>query len=274
MPVIHHISPKEAAFQLALCFRIGFGISRNDDQALKFEILSSSNIGDLKRQVDSIRYGQPIQSIQDEVFKNLFLRGHVRSIDYPQYYREKGLLHRAENNYKREIIDAQEAFGNSHWLTLLLKTRLGIIFGNSGRWKEAESLFVQVMELRKQILGQEHPDTLSSIDDLAAAYDALGEWSKSESLQVHVTEMRKRVLGEEHLDTLTSTSNLALSYVRDGGWGRAEELYTQVLEIRSQVFGAEHPDTLDTVTKLAGLYRLQGRWKEVDGKRPKNWRFK
>jgi len=33
-----------------------------------------------------------------------------------------------------------------------------------GRWKEAEELFVQVIKMRKRVLGEEHPDTLTSID--------------------------------------------------------------------------------------------------------------
>lgn len=36
-----------------------------------------------------------------------------------------------------------------------------------GRWKEAEELEVQVMELRKRVLGPEHPDTLTSMSNLA-----------------------------------------------------------------------------------------------------------
>ena len=33
-------------------------------------------------------------------------------------------------------------------------------YSDQGRWSEAEQLEVQVMEMRKKLLGAEHPDTL------------------------------------------------------------------------------------------------------------------
>ena len=40
---------------------------------------------------------------------------------------------------------------------------LALPYLKQGRWKEAEELLMQVMEARKRVLGQEHPDTLTSI---------------------------------------------------------------------------------------------------------------
>ncbi|KAF2271228.1 uncharacterized protein EI97DRAFT_408568, partial [Westerdykella ornata] len=39
----------------------------------------------------------------------------------------------------------------------------GRTYYGEGRWKEAEELFVQVMEMTKRVLGEEHPDTLTSM---------------------------------------------------------------------------------------------------------------
>jgi hypothetical protein len=44
---------------------------------------------------------------------------------------------------------------------------LASTYRNQGRWKEAEELFVQVMETSLRVLGQEHPDTLTSMNNLA-----------------------------------------------------------------------------------------------------------
>ncbi|OCK72871.1 hypothetical protein K432DRAFT_38395 [Lepidopterella palustris CBS 459.81] len=41
---------------------------------------------------------------------------------------------------------------------------------DQGRWKEAEELDVQVMETRKRVLGEGHPDTLTSMANLASTY--------------------------------------------------------------------------------------------------------
>jgi tetratricopeptide (TPR) repeat protein len=47
---------------------------------------------------------------------------------------------------------------------------LASTYSNQGRWKEAEELEVQVMETRKRVLGQKHPDTLTSMANLASTY--------------------------------------------------------------------------------------------------------
>ena len=52
----------------------------------------------------------------------------------------------------------------------LIKSNLASTFWNQGRWKEAEELLVQVMETFKRVLGQEHPDTLTSMANLASTY--------------------------------------------------------------------------------------------------------
>ena len=65
-----------------------------------------------------------------------------------------------------------------------------------------------VMETRKRVLGEEHPDTLVSMNNLVSTYWSQGRWKEAEMLGVLVMETRKRVLGEEHPDTLTSIANL------------------------------------------------------------------
>ncbi|KAL8849830.1 MAG: hypothetical protein Q9198_011124, partial [Flavoplaca austrocitrina] len=46
---------------------------------------------------------------------------------------------------------------------------LASTYRNQGRRKEAEELGVQVMETAKRVLGEEHPDTLTSMANLAYA---------------------------------------------------------------------------------------------------------
>ena len=43
---------------------------------------------------------------------------------------------------------------------------LALSYNNLGRWNEAEELEVQVMDMRKKLLGAEHPDTLISMESL------------------------------------------------------------------------------------------------------------
>ncbi|TGZ77583.1 hypothetical protein EX30DRAFT_287808, partial [Ascodesmis nigricans] len=71
-------------------------------------------------------------------------------------------------------------------------------------WVVAEELGVQVMETRKRVLGEGHPNTLSSMANPASTFWNQGRWKEAEKLEVQVMATTKRVLGEEHPNTLTS----------------------------------------------------------------------
>jgi tetratricopeptide (TPR) repeat protein len=147
---------------------------------------------------------------------------------------------------------------------LTLVDRYAMTLYSDGRYSEAEELQVQVIEIRKRVLGEEHPATLTSMHNLALTYGDQGRWKEAEELQVQVIEIKKRVLGEEHPDTLASINNLALTYRDQGRWKEAEELHVQALEIEKRVLGEEHPNTLTSMNNLASTYSDQGRWKEAE----------
>src|SRR5882762_900208 len=94
--------------------------------------------------------------------------------------------------------------------------RFALLYDEAGYWKEAEELKIQVMQMRKNILGGEHPSTLTSMANLASTYKNQGRWKEAEELEVQVMQMRKNILGEEHPDTLTSMANLASTYRKQG----------------------------------------------------------
>ncbi|KAL9024571.1 MAG: hypothetical protein Q9196_006422, partial [Gyalolechia fulgens] len=133
-----------------------------------------------------------------------------------------------------------------------------------GSISEAINLSEMAMEVRTKILGQEHEETLNSMDMAGMAYRLGGRWKDAEELHLRAIEISKRVLGEEHSTTLTSVNNLASTYMSQGRWIEAEQLEVQVIETVKRVLGEEHPDTLTSMGNLASTYRSQGRWIEAE----------
>jgi Tetratricopeptide repeat len=50
------------------------------------------------------------------------------------------------------------------------------------------------METRMTVLGPEHPDTLTSMNDLGITFRSQGQWAETEKLFVQVIETRRGVL--------------------------------------------------------------------------------
>src|SRR5204862_129233 len=108
-----------------------------------------------------------------------------------------------------------------------LAWNFGLCLLSDGRYNEAEKALLEVMRRNRTVLGEEHPDTLTSMANLASTYRNQGRWTEAEELEVQVIERSKRVLGAEHPDTLTSMANLASTYRNQGRWKEAEDLQAQ-----------------------------------------------
>ena len=96
-----------------------------------------------------------------------------------------------------------------------------------GDWKHAEQLKIEVLDMRKKLLGEEHLDTLFIMGYLVSTYSSQGRWDEAEQLEVHVLDMRKKLIGAEHPDILLSMANLARIYANKGNLEEAEQLEVQ-----------------------------------------------
>ena len=62
----------------------------------------------------------------------------------------------------------------------------------------------QVLAQRTQILGAEHPETLTSKSNLADCVQWCGDYERAERIHREVLASRRRALGDAHCDTLAS----------------------------------------------------------------------
>ena len=115
----------------------------------------------------------------------------------------------------------------------------------------------------EDVLGPDHPYTLTVRNDLASAYYSAGRFGEAIELFERVLAEQERVLGPDHPDTLTTRDNLASAYRSVRRFDEAIELFEQVLDERKRLLGADHPDTLTTRHNLAGAYRSVRRFGEA-----------
>ena len=138
------------------------------------------------------------------------------------------------------------------------------LFGGRGQWKDAERFQLDALKLHKEVLGSEHPSTLSSMNNLAWTYTNQGRWEEAQKLLIQVVKSRRAKLGADHPDTLSSMGNLAITYKDQGRWEEAEQLARQVMEISTTKLGANHRATLASMHILAIIYTKRGRLVEAE----------
>ena len=178
-----------------------------------------------------------------------------------QHYKMRRIIFphiKANKMHERQIGAIEQYYDDSKW------SKFALVLRENGDLNNAEQLAVQIMNMRKKLLGAEHPDTLTSMANLARIYRDQGRWNVAEQLEVQVMDVRKKLLGAEHPNTLNSMASLASTYRAQGRWNKAEQLELHVMDIRKKLFGAEQPDTLLSMSNLASTYRAQGRWNEAE----------
>ncbi len=127
-----------------------------------------------------------------------------------------------------------------------------------GRDAHSVPLREAVLAHRAGVLGDSHPDTLTSRNHLANACLAAGNLTRATALYETTLTRRRHVLGDAHPDTLRSQSNLADAYWTAGDLTRAIPLHEATLTRSEQVLGNTHPDTLRSRDHLAGAYESAG----------------
>jgi tetratricopeptide (TPR) repeat protein len=142
--------------------------------------------------------------------------------------------------------------------------KCAVILHTDGRSREAEELLVQVLEIRKRALGDEHPETLMAMDNLATVLGCQGKYEAAEAMSRQTLLLEETVLGREHPSTLTAMSNLALVLDSRGNYEAAEVMNRQTLLLSETVFGHEHPSTLRTMSNLALVLGRQGNYEAAE----------
>ncbi len=133
-----------------------------------------------------------------------------------------------------------------------------------GKYNEAIPIAERVLKIRERLLGQNHSDVATSLNNLAALYVSLGRYSEAEPLYQRALAIKEKALGTSHSSIATSLNNLALLYVSQGRYSEAEPLYQRSLAIREKALGGEHPDVATSLNNLAYLYDSQGRYSKAE----------
>jgi tetratricopeptide (TPR) repeat protein len=82
------------------------------------------------------------------------------------------------------------------------------LYESQGKYKEAELLYQQALALRQKLLGDDHPDVASSLNNLAFLYKSQGKYKEAEPLYQQALNIFEQRLGVDHPHTIIVRGNL------------------------------------------------------------------
>ena len=146
------------------------------------------------------------------------------------------------------------------WIeSLHLRGLLGRAYVGQGRHDEAETLFREALALRRESLGDDHPDVSLCLDNLGWFLLYQDRLEEAEPILREGLEIRRELFGDGHVNLVTSLENLSLLLRKKGDYAEAESLLLEVWKIRQRVQGANHPDTLKTMNAVIEFYEAWGK---------------
>ena len=173
------------------------------------------------------------------------------------------LLDKASNDIQTGLVADPEAQAQ-------MMEVMGEVYDSLGLYSRSEKLLTQAVDTRRRVLGVNHPETLTSMDDLSWVFLEEGRAVESEKMQRETMERRRQVLGPRDSKTLASMNNLASSLNAQGRFGEAETLQREALSILRQTRGPEDQETLTTMNNLGNTLNFEHRYTELEQLRREN----
>ena len=240
------VSTSDLAYQLAFCYKLGFGVPRDEDKCRMWLADTDLTNSDLENQIDHIKSSTSQGYSPTSTFGFWYSHTPVPTVNNAQYYRERKKLKDIQQIEEREIGEWKEVLGKDHWLFLEKEESYFHTLSSLGYLSKAGALAEKrcrdlsstlpreddrVLRARCNLaevfLDQRRHDEaerevlevieLSNSTDynhavhqnlLASIYTARGRYKKAIALRQEIHDNYVATLGDSHIETLNVLLNL------------------------------------------------------------------
>ncbi|KAJ54331.1 hypothetical protein ACMU_19100, partial [Actibacterium mucosum KCTC 23349] len=148
-----------------------------------------------------------------------------------------------------DLLELARKLDDQEKLSLALNEH-AITLQDTGRFDEAEPLYLEARDITREVHGTTHPDYATALNNLAGLLRATGRFDAAEPLYREALEIGRKVHGAAHPDYASRLNNLAALLRDTGRFDEAEPLFRDALEIDRKVNGTAHPDYASRLNNL------------------------
>ncbi len=134
---------------------------------------------------------------------------------------------------------------------------------SAGRYRDELNSRENALEILMQVLPENHPDTLSALNNLAACLDNLGKYDEALEKFERCYEIRKQILTENHPDTLSSLYGIDTCLYNLEKYDEALEKFERYFEISKQILPENLPDILSSLYDAAKWLEDKGQYEKA-----------
>jgi eukaryotic-like serine/threonine-protein kinase len=155
-----------------------------------------------------------------------------------------------------------------------LQENLGEALLSLGYPREAIPLLIKSRDTRASLVGNEAPETLSSMSCLALCYREQKQFDQALALYQTILKIRKANNPPEHPEILSSTILLGWCYWYMRKYEEALPLFEEVYNVRVRKDGLDQVRTVDSLHSLALCYLEMGKYDEAMPRLKEIWKLR
>jgi len=179
------------------------------------------------------------------------------------------------NVFERALAAIDEQFADQPLVRARLLQTVATTLYELGLLDRATDPQEEALRIRRETLGDDHADTLTSIGRMGTLLKAQGKLSEAEPYYREALDGCRLILGDDDQRTLTSMQDMGSLLRAQGKFAEAEFYCREALEGSRRVLGDNHPVTLGSIHGMGFLLQAQGKlaeaepyWREVlEGRR-------
>lgn len=163
----------------------------------------------------------------------------------------------------RAVETIGQDFADQPILEAALRYAIGAAYRGLGMYSQSQPQLERALAIRRQELGDDHPDTLTSVAGMGVLLMNLSKYAEALVYSRNALEARRRVLGNEHTDTLQSINNMGRLLDSMGKYDEALPYLREAMDVARRVLGDDDPGTLSSIGNMALLLTAMGKFDEA-----------
>jgi CHAT domain-containing protein len=162
------------------------------------------------------------------------------------------------------VVHSGQATLDAQYAHLFALVQLSGLYQRSDRYKDAVPLTERAVAMTEKLLGPEHPNVATGLENLAAMRGLLRRFADAEAPRKRAISINERAYGKEHPNVAESLRGLGHLYRLQNRFEEALPLLQRGLSIAEKALGADHPRLVVHLTEIAELHRAQGRYADAE----------
>lgn len=248
---------KLCAFEAAICYTIGFGVPKDEQQSQTLLAYSGRVESDLATELERL-------AKTDTVYRNsAIVAYHAEGTIFSPYIsllaEPRSVVIPIANSCHRELGDIKPFLGTRDPLFQRLQREYATLLLQLEDFGAAEKIWYDIVASSKELVGSHDPSTLTDMGNLVYVLERQAKYDCAEGILLEALSLSMEApgIGKDHQVTISRKSQLAYLKCHMGDYESAKKLHEEVLLARKSTLGENHPEVLESQRGLmSAIYGL------------------